>query len=355
MADHDASSRFKSDALPQEPDVDTLDNVIVIDRSTVYYTLFALIIIVGGYVAGWTMATSARPAAGVVHEALATAVSGLLANRGNTAAQAPQSIGVDLNALSQQINPPEGYALPVKFGDIGPQLLANGAIEYNRFAQVYQQLGKPLTEEQIAVLTKGIDAPVVINNSNAHFLLNFFWALGLVNQNRILTEGPMMQYGRNQIGSFASTGGWTIGAKSPVELYASAPLITLSSDQQARLEKVASGVYRPCCDNPTHFPDCNHGMAMLGLLELMASQNANEDAMFTAAKYINAFWFPQQTLELATYFKASQGLDFAQVDPRQLVSSEFSSGSGFQNVHQWLASKGLLQQSGSGGGSCGVK
>ena len=49
-------------------------------------------------------------------------------------------------------------------------------------------------------------------------------------------------------------------------------------------ERAAPFVYRPCCDNATHFPDCNHGMAMLGLLELMAAQGASEEEMFAAAR-----------------------------------------------------------------------
>src|SRR5512136_2172416 len=117
----------------------------------------------------------------------------------------------------------------------------------------------------------------------------------------------MKTYSNGQIGGFASTGGWTLGTKSPEALYASTTMIVLTPEQQARLEEVAARVYRPCCNNPTHFPDCNHGMAMLGLLELMAGQGATTDEMYTAAKYVNAFWFPQQTLELATYFKATKG------------------------------------------------
>jgi hypothetical protein len=38
---------------------------------------------------------------------------------------------------------------------------------------------------------------------------------------------------------------------------------------------------------------------MRELLELMASQDPATDRMFEVAKYINAFWFPQQTLEIA--------------------------------------------------------
>jgi hypothetical protein len=164
----------------------------------------------------------------------------------------------------------------------------------------------------------------------------------------------MMKYGEGEIGRFASTGGWTIGVKDPVELYAGVRLIDLTEEQQARLEKVAALVYRPCCNNPTHFPDCNHGMAMLGLLTLLASQDASEREMFAAAKYANAFWFPQQTLELALFFQTSQNQEFAAVDAPLLVGQNFSSGEGFQNVHNWLAGQGILEQSPGGGSSCGM-
>jgi hypothetical protein len=257
-------------------------------------------------------------------------------------------------APANQVNIATEYTLPVSFGDIGPQLLAAGAIDYDSFVQVYEQAGRPLAKEQLKTLTKGSDAPIVINRENAYFLLNFFWALGLTNQNTLLEEGPMMQYSEGQIGRFASTGGWTIGAKSATALYASTPIITLTPEQQARLEEVASAVYRPCCNNPTSFPDCNHGMAMLGMLELMAFQDATIDEMFTAAKYANAFWFPQQTLEMAIFFKNTQGLDFAEVDAREFVGASVSSGSGFQTVHEWLVMNDLLDQVPSSGGSCGV-
>jgi len=43
----------------------------------------------------------------------------------------------------------------------------------------------------------------------------------------------MMARGKTQIGNFASTGGWTIGAKKPTELYASTLIIPLTEEQQA--------------------------------------------------------------------------------------------------------------------------
>jgi hypothetical protein len=253
-----------------------------------------------------------------------------------------------------EINPPAGYTIQAAFGDIGPKLLAAGAIDLPRFVELYKQAGQPLSDEQMSILQKGSTSPVVINQQNAYFLLNFFWALGLTNENAILTEGQMMAGGKEKAGNFASTGGWTIGTKAPMELYASRDFLPLSEDQQARLLKVASAVYRPCCDNPTHFPDCNHGMAMLGLLELMAYQNASEEAMFNAAKYVNAYWFPQQTLEIASLLKAQQSIDFAKADGAMFVGRKYSSGSGYKGVHKWLADNNLLQQAPSSGGNCGV-
>lgn len=303
--------------------------------STALMALFILIVFIiglgGGYAIG-SRSASAAPAT--------TAVS----------QKENQSVEV-----INQINPPEGYAIQATFGAIGPQLLAAGAIDLDKFTQIYTQGGHPLTDEQMKILTQGSNSKIVINQSNAQFLLNFFWALGLTNQNPILTDGPMMAKGKAQVGNFASTGGWTIGAKKPTELFASTLIIPLTTEQQARVMEVASAVYRPCCNNPTSFPDCNHGMAMLGLLELMASQNATADDMFEAAKYVNAFWFPQQMLEVASLIKANQNLDFAQADARQVVSKNYSSSSGFQQVHQWLASNGLLQLAPNSGGSCGVQ
>ncbi len=274
--------------------------------------------------------------------------------RGKTSIEKMQA-RASMGAILKQINPPDGFTLPVRYGDFAPKLIAAGAIDYEKFVKLYEEASNPLSEQQIALLTNGSDDLVVISKENQHFLLNLFWALGLANQNKVLTEGPMIRNGKAQVGNFASTGGWTLGTKPVVELYASQPIITLTEAQQKRLEEVTIGVFRPCCDNPTHFPDCNHGMAMLGLLELMASQDANVDAMYEAAKEVNAFWFPQQAAELAILFKETKNLDFDRVDARQLVGQQFSSGSGFQNVHLWLSQNGKLGEAAQGGGSCGVR
>ena len=258
----------------------------------------------------------------------------------------------DASVLSEQINPKDGYNLSVSYGDLGPQLLASGVIDYDAFVAIYQNADKPLSTEQIEALKNGSDQEIVIDSENAYYLLNFFWAVGLANKNVILTEGPMVQNSDGKYENFASTGGWSLATKPIPELYASLDLIPLTEQQQNLVEEVAQNVYRPCCNNPTHFPDCNHGMAMLGILELMASQGATADQMFEAAKYINAYWFPQQTLEAALYLKANQGIDFVDADPRIVVGKGISSASGAKMVHADLQSKGLLQQAPGQGGSC---
>ena len=257
-----------------------------------------------------------------------------------------------IEALYEQVNPKNGYKLPVSYGDLGPRLLESGAIDYDAFAAIYEKGNNSLSADQVDILQSGSGEQIVITAENAHFLLNFFWAVGLVNNNPILTDGPIVQNSNGDFEKFASTGGWTLAAKPITELYASLDLIPLTAEQQKRVEEVATAVYRPCCDNSTLFPDCNHGMAMLGLLELMASQGATTDQMFEAAKYINAFWFPQQTLEIAIYIQTNDWVDFAAADPREVVGKSLSSASGFKAVHEALLEDGLLEQAPSQGGGC---
>ncbi len=258
----------------------------------------------------------------------------------------------DMARLYEQVNPKDGYALSISYGNLGPQLIEAGVIDNDAFQKVMTASGEPINNHEMEILKKGGNEKIVITAENAHFLLNFFWAVGLANKNSILTEGPMVQYSKGQIEGFASTGGWTLATKPITELYASEDLISMTAEQQARVEEVAAAVYRPCCNNYTLFPDCNHGMAMLGLLELMASQNASVDEMFNAAKYVNAYWFPQQALEMAIYLKTNQGADFAKADARLVVSKNLSSASGASMVHQSRQSSGLLKQSPNQGGSC---
>jgi hypothetical protein len=112
----------------------------------------------------------------------------------------PAITGTDSSAILQKINPSQGYTINASFGDIGPKLLAVGAIDLEKMKSVYEQAGQPLTNEQLKILTEGSGAKIKISPENSYFLLNFFWALGLANKNQILDEGPMIKYGKDKIG-----------------------------------------------------------------------------------------------------------------------------------------------------------
>lgn len=271
----------------------------------------------------------------------------------STAARGSAS-AIDGNAPQQVAFPAGAYTLNVTYGDIGPALISRGAVDYERFESLFDQVGNPLTDEQRKILRSGSDQRIIIDKGNARFLLNFFWAFGLSNRNPILEEGAMVEFSQGDVGRFASTGGWTLGRMAGPELYSAFEILSLTAEQQRLVERVASKVYRPCCNNHAAFPDCNHGMAMLGLLELMAAQGATESEMAEAARQINGFWFPNQMQHVATFFEATQGLDFAEVPGEMAVEAAFFSGSGHQNLVTWMSERGMLNRTPGGGASCGV-
>lgn len=179
--------------------------------------------------------------------------------------------------------------------------------------------------------------------------LNLLWAYGLANKNQVLENGPIMDARYGGPTNMASVGGWTVTNGSVMDHYAKHTLATLTPDQQALVEKIAKGIYRPCCNNSTYFPDCNHGMAMLGLLEYLASTGATEDQMWNAAITANMSWFPDQYETIAQYLKI-KGIDAKTVTPQMLLGAEYSSGSGFAKIASQVPQS---QQKRSGGG-CGV-
>ena len=179
--------------------------------------------------------------------------------------------------------------------------------------------------------------------------LNLLWAYGLANKNQVLESGPIMDPRYGGPTNMASVGGWTVTIGSVMDHYNKHALATLSPDQQLLVEKIAKGIYRPCCNNSTHFPDCNHGMAMLGLLEYLASQGATEGEMWNAAITANMSWFPDQYQTIAQYLKI-KSIDAKSVTPQMLLGAEYSSGSGFAKIASQVPQSGQQK----GGSGCGV-
>ena len=234
-------------------------------------------------------------------------------------------------------------------------MIEMGVIDLQKFADTYKSSGQPLTDEQLKILNNGSDKKIRITSENSYFLLNFFWAFGLANQSKVLTDGEMTKYGDGQVGGYASTGGWTLNKSgNPMDYYAKRAIVPLTDDQEKIVNEVASNVYRPCCGNSTAFPDCNHGMALLGIFELMAAQGATQSEMYQAGKYISSYWFPANAFDAATYFKNKDGKDFADVDPKLFLSKEIFSASGAQAVKKWLVDNGVQEEPPAQGGGCGV-
>jgi len=243
--------------------------------------------------------------------------------------------------LYDEVAPSGGVVLPVKWGRVGPALLASGALNFTRFADSMKRSGRPLTLGQVKMLIDGSDENISVTRENKLFVLELFWALGLANNNSILFDGPLSNSESLGIDRFASTGGWPFGTKPVRQLVGSVNLLNLSVEQQALVENVSKSVYRPCCNNPTYFPDCNHGMAALGLAELMASQNASREQILSALLYVNSYWFPSNYLDLAEYFR-EQGVSWRDVDAGIALGAEYSSASGYRNVSRRLESKPVL-------------
>ncbi len=168
-------------------------------------------------------------------------------------------------------------AMPAMLSDMGEKLVELGVIDPNKMTVVLQNRGEKM------VMTK----------ENAGYLLNLLWAVGLANKNPILEDKTKMMnpaYGGTE--NFASTGGWTLAKGNAMDHYGMHMVIPLTDEQQSLVDRASRNIYRPCCGNSAHFPDCNHGMAMLGLLEMMASEGASEQDMYDTARAVNDYWFP---------------------------------------------------------------
>lgn len=241
----------------------------------------------------------------------------------------------------------DSIELPIKWGNLGKQLVETGVIDAQKFETLYAQRGG-LTNEQKNLLYAEDNGNLIISPENAGFVLNLLWALGLGNENPVLENGPMADSKYGGAENFASTGGWTLTKDDVMNHYNQHRFINLTPEQQKLAEKVSKNIYRPCCGNSTYFPDCNHGMAMLGLLELMASQGINENVMYQVALIVNSYWFPDTYLTIARYFQ-NQGINWEQVSAKEVLGYNFSSLTGYQRVLSQITPSER-----QGGGSCGV-
>ncbi len=206
-------------------------------------------------------------------------------------------------SLESLVLPADGVILPIKWDNLGKQMIETGVIDEKNLSALYAERGG-VPEEMKQALSSNAPEEIKITKANSGVWLNLLWGFGLSNKNGILEKGPMTDKQNGEDPSrFASTGGWPLASGKVMDHYSKHIFISITPEQQAMVERVSKGIFRPCCGNSVYFPDCNHGMAMLGLLELMAANNVSESDLYKIALRVNSFWFPDTYLTIAEYFQ----------------------------------------------------
>ncbi|MBI2590852.1 MAG: hypothetical protein HYW33_03170 [Candidatus Blackburnbacteria bacterium] len=256
--------------------------------------------------------------------------------------------GIDLVKVQEKVIPANGFTFNIRWGNLGARMVRDGVISKSKLAQAITGDATFPEEYEAYFKEKGPDT-IVLNQTTARFWVDVLWGLGLANKNKVLTQGQMVKLGKTE--NFASTGGWTLGARKPMQIYAKYSYIPLTAEQEKTVEEIAGSIYRPCCGNSTAFPDCNHGMAALGLIELMVSQGFPKEEIYKTVLAFNSYWFPQTYLDLAYYFEKS-GKDYAKVPAQEILAQNYSSAAGYKNVKSKIdpVSWPVL----SSGGGCGA-
>lgn len=254
----------------------------------------------------------------------------------------PETVNVE-----ELVIPSAGIELPINWGSLGKKLIESGVIDEQKLQELYSSRGGLSAEMKDLLYTDKIQE-IKMTKQNANLLLNIFWAFGLANKNDVLIYGPIADPKYGGTGNFASTGGWILSKGNSMNYFAKHSFVVLTDEEQKVVDRVSQNIYRPCCNNSTYFPDCNHGMAMLGLLELMAYNKVPEDKMYEIALNVNSYWFPDTYLTIAQYLKQN-GISWAKVNPKEVLGMGFSSADGYRRVLTQIAPNNRNQS-----GSCGV-
>lgn len=252
---------------------------------------------------------------------------------------------LDLSKIPSQVLPEEGFELPISWGDIAPRLIRLGVIDKEKFKEVVT-----MGEEEKAIFEGLRDTPVRINSQNSQFVVDLLWALGLAQKSLVYEKGPMGKEYKDKAQNFASTEGWTLSVGNAMNYYNKFDLLGLTTEEQERVFEISKNIYRPCCGNPTSFPDCNHGMAALAAVELMVKKGLPDNEIYKNILRLNSFWFPSNYLTVATYF-GRQGISWDKVDAKEVLGKDYSSGLGASNLAKKV---GPLPFETKFGGSCGA-
>lgn len=251
-----------------------------------------------------------------------------------------------------RVVPESGFQSRIALRDTVLQLVEYGVIDRGKFFALARQRGAP-PPELSTVLSEASDQPIRLTRDNAVDLVNLLWPIGLSNYMAGNFSSPL---NGDSLYTFASTGGWTLGAaENGGNYFNTFPIVSLNAAQEGRVIRLAESIYRPCCDNSTFFQDCNHGSALLGLLQLGVSQGLDDAALHREALAFNSFWFPDNYILTALYLKVFEDQDWQDADPVRILGFEFSALSSWRrNVEAPVSTVSGLVPPPQGGAGCGV-
>ena len=248
--------------------------------------------------------------------------------------------------------PETGFQSRIALRDSIVRLVEYGVIDRGKFFALARQRGAP-PPVLSTVLSAASDRPIRLTGETAVDFVNLLWPIGLSNHMMGNFSSPLN--GESLYG-FASTGGWTLGAvENGGDYFNVFPIVPLNAAEESLVLRIAKATYRPCCDNSTFFQDCNHGSALLGLLQLGASQGLDEAELYREALAFNSFWFPDNYIKTALYLNIFEGLQWRDADPVEIMGFNFSALSSWRNnVETPLSTISGVIPPPEGGVSCGA-
>jgi hypothetical protein len=249
--------------------------------------------------------------------------------------------------------PQRGFQSKIALKDSILRLVEYGVIDRAKFFDLYG-LNGPHPDEFANILSEPANQTILLRAANAAYHVNLLWPIGLATRMAANADSPL---NGDSLDNFASTGGWTLGREQNGGAYFNnLPIVRLTKAEEARVVRIAKATYRPCCNNSTFFQDCNHGSALLGLLQLGASQGLSVDRLYHEALAFNSFWFPDYYLRTALFFKVVKKMEWAEVDPRVVLGFDYSAGGPWQHNVAAVVDRmpGLIPPAPGGGAGCGV-
>lgn len=248
---------------------------------------------------------------------------------GAVSAAAPAGHGMDTNNIISQVLPEQGFTLDATWGTTVSDMVDAGVLDPVKLESILtRRYGQEMKPEWTAILN-GEDAQLSIDAENSVFMMYLLWTLGKHNDNSILRESRIANYFDNYDIGVGRAG------------YSDVLLFSLTPEQQDLATEISMNSYRPCCGNPAGVPDCSHGFAALGLIELMAAQGYEKDEIYDSFIKINSFWFPSTYIQNALFFQITEGKSWDETDDELMAGKEFSSIAGSRSVKKYLQNSGL--------------